>query len=149
MKPEVWGKHYWFVIHVAALKYPQNPTESDVEIYRTFYNNMWHFIPCAKCSSNYKNHLIELPVENHMKNNATLFQWTVDLHNIVNKSLKKPVISYKDALELYSNVTDDSFQPSKNEKNAMKTLIGLNIAILIIIVVYIIVISIKLSKRKF
>ena len=101
MQPELWGRHVWKSIHYIALGYPDNPTDIEAENYMIFYLNFWKVIPCKKCAVNYKQHLEELPIHNFMKNKMTLFEWTVKLHNIVNKSLNKQ-LSQNTALYFYT-----------------------------------------------
>jgi hypothetical protein len=105
MKPELWGKHLWKSIHYIALGYPEYPTEIDVQNYMNFYSDLWKVIPCQKCAINYKKHLEELPIDNFLQNKMSLFEWTVKLHNIVNKSLNKPQVSTLEALNIYTNTT--------------------------------------------
>ena len=38
-----------------------------------------------------------------LTNNETLFKWTLDIHNMVNKETGKKQMSYKDALTFYSD----------------------------------------------
>lgn len=116
MKPSIWGKHYWFVFHVVAIKYPEAPTSEDKEAFIHFYRELWRFIPCSTCSTNYIEHLKQFPVDNHLENTKDLFEWTVDFHNIVNKSLGKPRMSLHDAIEKYSQSEPDtvSAPPSDN-----------------------------------
>lgn len=103
MQPSSWGKYLWTSIHFIALGFPDNPNDDDKNNYKNFFINLGYVIPCYKCSVNYKKHLKELPITNEtLKNRHNLFKWTVDLHNIVNKELNKPLINLEDAYLLYS-----------------------------------------------
>lgn len=107
MKPDIWGKHFWYTIHFIALDYPEKPNNEDKRDFQTFFENLHKVIPCYKCSVNYVKHLNERPLEkSDLENNETLFRWTVDIHNIVNRDLKKRQISYDDAWMLYQNFDD-------------------------------------------
>lgn len=103
MQPELWGKHLWTSVHFIALGYPKNPTPEEVQYYYDFFTNLWKVIPCYKCSVNYKRHLQELPIEPYLKTKMSLFEWTVKVHNIVNKELGKQEMSLADALKLYTS----------------------------------------------
>lgn len=103
MPPEYWGKHLWFCIHIIALGYPVHPSEDDKATYKDFYENLWKVIPCYKCSVNYRRHLVELPIDEFLVSNQTLFAWTVALHNIVNKELNKPEMPLTTAQKLYTD----------------------------------------------
>lgn len=85
----VWGQYFWSVFHIVAIAYPELPSLQDKENYETFYRNFGNVLPCAKCSKNYKRHLVELPITPYLENGKTLFRWTVMIHNIVNRELGK------------------------------------------------------------
>ena len=102
MLPQLWGPHLWKSIHYIALGYPKSPKEEDMINYKFFYTNLWKFIPCMKCALNYKRHLEELPIDSFLISNSKLFEWTVELHNIVNKELGKPTMNKEVALKLYT-----------------------------------------------
>jgi hypothetical protein len=76
------------------------PTAENIEQYRQFFSNLWKVIPCEKCALNYKRHLEELPIED----NGALFEWTVKLHNIVNRELGKNEMSLSAAKTMYLTV---------------------------------------------
>jgi hypothetical protein len=101
MSPVVWGKYLWTSIHFIALGYPMEPTDQEKENYRDFFVHLWKVIPCARCAQNYKLHLEELPIDGFLDNRDVLFEWTVNLHNIVNRDLGKPLMSLDDAKKLY------------------------------------------------
>lgn len=104
MKPEIWGRHMWYSIHFIALNYPDDPSSDDIRYYKSFFENLHQVIPCYKCSVNYVKHLSERPLElSDLKNSRALFNWTVDIHNIVNKELKKPNMSHDDAWVFYND----------------------------------------------
>ena len=42
-----------------------------------------------------------------MNNSQSLFRWTVDIHNEVNKDLNKKIYSYEEAFKLYNETTID------------------------------------------
>lgn len=112
MEPKVWGKYLWTSIHFIALGYPDNPTPDDKQNYKHFYTNLWKVIPCFKCAQNYQRHLDELPIDGSLSNNMSLFKWTVDMHNIVNKELGKRVWTLDEALEKFRRIArgdDDKF----------------------------------------
>jgi hypothetical protein len=106
MEPKIWGKYVWTSLHVIALGYPDQPSEKDKANYKQFYTTFWHVIPCQKCADNYHRHLQELPpIDEHLTDSNTLFKWTVDLHNIVNKELGKRTYTYKEAHEIFARLS--------------------------------------------
>lgn len=103
MDPTIWGKHMWTTIHFIALGFPQKPSDEQKTIFKSFFENLYKVLPCNSCSEHLKNTIMnELPLyANNLSSNTELFKWTVELHNIVNKRLKKPQISFKEAENIY------------------------------------------------
>lgn len=104
MQPSIWGPYLWRAIHYIALGYPDKPDPHVKHEYRDFFLNLWKFIPCIKCSLNYKRHLHEIPnIEQYLSSPKDLFQWTWLMHNIVNKELGKQQIEFDFAYNMYTN----------------------------------------------
>lgn len=124
MLPDIWGKHMWFSIHFIAQDYPLEPTQDDVNSYKHFFENLWKVLPCYKCSVNYKRHLKELPIDQYLESRELLFAWTVELHNIVNAELGKPLMTLDEAKKKYS---DSEFNTKTIEtQKTIASLINLN-----------------------
>ena len=104
MDPEVWGPKLWFVIHTFALNYPDNPTYEDKRVMEEFFNNLKYSIPCNKCRVHYRQRLQRDPIINYLDNRQSLFKYTIDLHNQVNKSLGKKIYSYEEVNNYYLNL---------------------------------------------
>jgi hypothetical protein len=130
MKKIEWGNCMWKTIHYIPLGYPENPTENEKQNYKNFYISLGNVIPCEICREHYKKNLISLPLtDTVLLNKDNLLKWTIDLHNIVNKKLGYPILSYQDALNIiYSNNTKNN--NTKNNKL-------FNIILIIIIVFFI------------
>jgi len=104
--PPVWGPHFWKAIHYVALSYPNQPSNTDKQNYRQFFNSIQNILPCESCKKNMSSNLKLLPLEPYLDNNTKLFRWTVELHNTVNKETQKPVMPYDTARKLYLNTTE-------------------------------------------
>lgn len=102
MQPSLWGPHLWRAIHYIALGFPENPEPLIQSQYKEFYLNLWKFIPCLKCSLNYKRHLQEIaPIDDYLYSPRDLFMWTWMMHNLVNKELGKSEIDFDTAYAMY------------------------------------------------
>lgn len=101
MDPTVWGPKLWFVIHTVALNFPDNPTYEIIRQHEDFFNNLKYIIPCDKCRLHYTQRLDKNPVTKYLKDSNTLFKYTIDLHNEVNKSLDKKIYSYDEVVDIY------------------------------------------------
>jgi hypothetical protein len=146
MQPDIWGKYIWLTIHLVSIGYPKIPNDSDKTDYKEFYENLYKILPCYTCAENYKKHLLILPLSDSvLESNKTLFNWTIDMHNIVNKMLGKPIITYSKAYEMYSidiNKQNENIKQSmvqlKNhikipiENHARRICIIMNILIILI-----------------
>ena len=100
--PEVWGPHGWQFIHYVALGYPEQPTEKDKVAYKTFFESLQNVLPCQSCATHYRENLRKLPISTHLKDRESIMRWTIDIHNEVNISKGRPVVSYDTALKLYT-----------------------------------------------
>ena len=147
MKPEIWGRHLWYSIHFIALDFPEEPSTEDVRHFKSFYENLHHVIPCYKCSINYVKHLNERPLElGDLKNAKSLFKWTVDIHNIVNKELNKNSVSFDDAWAFYNNPDNFKNSSTKNISKSMIQTCCLCMCILMIIILFVFLFRGKKTK---
>ena len=107
MLPEIWGKYGWDFIHLVTVDYPLNPTDNDKQHYYQFFQNLQYILPCEKCRKQLSQHLINHPLTTSaLASRDTLVKWTIDLHNIVNRSIGKPVLSYTDAFRAISQLVN-------------------------------------------
>ena len=88
--PEVWGPFFWHTIHIVALGYPKDPTYSDKKAAKEFFESLQHLIPCSICKNHYVQHIQNKPITPSLDTREHLIQWTIDIHNEVNKVLNKP-----------------------------------------------------------
>lgn len=139
MEPKIWGKYLWTSIHIIALGYPDSPTPDDKQNYKQFYINLWKVIPCFKCAQNYQRHLDELPIDGQLSNNMSLFKWTVDMHNIVNKELGKRQWTHDEALEKFKRIArgeDEKFVSVDAKWDKLIWWVTLMLVTLLILVVF-------------
>lgn len=102
--PDVWGPHGWKFFHFVALGYPKNPTNDDKENYKTFFSIIPNILPCSICSNHYKKNLGKYPLTDEvLSDRISLLNWTIDMHNEVNKINGKKVIDYETGLNLVMN----------------------------------------------
>lgn len=94
--PETWGPSMWFMVHLIAATYPVNPTPQDKANAASFFQSLQHVLPCGGCRRGYEIILGTEPTRltpQVFASRASLFKWTVDVHNRVNEKLGKPVDS--------------------------------------------------------
>jgi len=113
MITSVWGPPLWHYLHTMSFNYPVNPTAEDKINYRNFILNLKYVLPCKYCRMNLKTNLKQLPIRIcDMKNRETFSKYVYNLHELVNKMLKKNSnLSYCDVRERYEHFrarcTDD------------------------------------------
>lgn len=111
MAPQ-WGPSVWKAMHYIALAYPKDPTPADMRHYWAFFNGLGNVIPCAYCAAHYKKHLSSLQIDSYLQD-GRLFEWTVEIHNMVNRENGKPVVSADEAFLL---LMDDDACNCSSEK---------------------------------
>ena len=101
----VWGPIAWTFLHTLSFNYPINPTPEDKIHYRDFILNLQNVLPCKYCRINLKNNLKKKPIKMcHMASRDTFSRYVYELHEVVNKMLKKPsTLSYCDVRERFEH----------------------------------------------
>jgi hypothetical protein len=101
IKATVWGPHIWKSIHYIAMAYPDRPSPMDRRRYKHFFMTLHEFIPCKTCAINYVRHVTQElpPIDRFLDSADHIFEWTVMLHNMVNKELGKPSWTVQQAKE--------------------------------------------------
>jgi hypothetical protein len=94
--PPYWGRQAWHFIHFVAYNYPLEPTEGDKVVYMNFLKSLSKVLPCPICGVHFERHMKEMPPR--LDNRKEFFEWTIDMHNEVNKMNGKPILSYDEAI---------------------------------------------------
>jgi len=90
-----WGPTIWMMIHFFAA----NLTNNKIKYYVEFIKSLIYVIPCEVCRKHLRENLKKLPlIINNKSNNYSIFEWSCNLHNIVNTQLKKKVYPYCQSL---------------------------------------------------
>ena len=116
LDPEQWGPYVWGTLHLVALGAPETIELADKPYYRNFINLFANVIPCEKCKKHLGQHLEKHPVDPALTGRDALFEWSVNLHNIVNKMLGKSEMSLDDALHHWRNVNKNGIDASLDKK---------------------------------
>jgi hypothetical protein len=103
MDPRTWGPHGWYFLHSTTFAYPDKPTKSEQNEIKRLFIEFKNTLPCITCRENYKKHLEKLPLTLKVLScKTTLVNWLIDIHNEVNKMLKKPTLTYAQAIKIHS-----------------------------------------------
>ena len=148
MEPAIWGPKLWFVIHTFALNYPDNPTYENKRVMEEFFNNLKHTIPCDKCRIHYRQRLEREPIINYLDNKESLFRYTINLHNQVNKSLGKKIYTYEEVVQVYKEQYNKESAAQEKQLSFLKRWINIkHIIAAVITLVILIPIGVYLRKK--
>lgn len=94
-----WKQNTWFMFHQITRRFD----ETHKDKYKEFFESFHHIIPCRIC----RNHFIQNSTKPGMtiqdnNNSERIFQWTIDLHNLVNKMHNKQQWDYNRASAFYN-----------------------------------------------
>lgn len=97
MHPSVWAPAMWQTIHAVALGYPETLLDLDPyrkATYRAFFISLGDVIPCAACAASYRRLILsETSSLDDALDRGTLFEWSVEVHNLINAELGKPTMT--------------------------------------------------------
>ena len=96
---DVWANPLWYMIHSCAY-YARGDQKCQL-FFKAFMSCLRYALPCPKCRKHLMENLEHFDIDKYCINTEGLFDYTVDLHNTVNKQLGKPIISLEDAKRIY------------------------------------------------
>ena len=99
MSPDVWGPIFWNAMHIVTLGYPDEPRDDEKKAVTEFFNSLKFVLPCPVCRYHYTTVLETDPVEPAVVSRTKLVEWAFNIHNIVNKELKKPEITWEQYMD--------------------------------------------------
>ena len=86
----VWGPPFWHSLHTISFNYPVKPTTEEKKYYRNYILSLQNILPCGACRKNLKTNLKHLPLTiKHMESRDTFSRYIYNLHELVNRMLKK------------------------------------------------------------
>ena len=105
MLTSVWGPALWHYLHTMSFNYPVSPTQEDKHHYRDFVLSLQNVLPCGKCRKNLTKTFRANPLTmDNMESRSTFSKYSYDLHETVNKMLKKHSgLSYEEVRERYEH----------------------------------------------
>jgi hypothetical protein len=94
-----WQQITWVFFHTIALNYNNDHRDE----YINFFDSLKTIIPCKICRNHYIQNVNNenMNINNNI-NSDKIFNWTIDLHNIVNKMHNKKIWSHEEARKYYN-----------------------------------------------
>ncbi|KAL2327577.1 hypothetical protein Fmac_021004 [Flemingia macrophylla] len=83
------GRATWTFLHTLAAQYPDNPTRQQKKDVKELVQILTRMYPCSECADHFKVVCRANPVQTG--SHAEFSGWLCHVHNIVNRSLEKPV----------------------------------------------------------
>ena len=97
----VWGPHYWFIIHTVAMTYPKIPGLTTKKRYYRFYQELPYFLPHKTSRKEFTEIIEKYPIMPYLDSKESLIKWTHFIHNKMNIKYNKPTVTYKNFYETY------------------------------------------------
>lgn len=98
-----WGNSFWFIIHYIAANLPERLNEQTQTAFIALIMCIRFLLPCEECKYHMTEYILKTDIKPFMHHGKTAFQYTWAFHNAVSSRVKKPMIQFQDALNLYTN----------------------------------------------
>ncbi|KNA16647.1 hypothetical protein SOVF_087170 [Spinacia oleracea] len=83
------GRSTWTFLHTLAAQYPERPTRQQKKDVKELMAILSRMYPCKECADHFNEVLRANPVQ--AGSQAEFSQWMCHVHNVVNRSLSKPI----------------------------------------------------------
>lgn len=97
----MWANPLWWIIHYSAYYAPKPITSEWKLAYVAFMSCLQNVLPCSICRAHIKENLPKNDIQSCFTSSDKIFEWTWKLHNTVNESLQKPLISLEECKKVY------------------------------------------------
>ena len=100
-----WQRITWIFFHTLTLNYNDEYRDKYIEFFNTFKT----IIPCKICRNHFNQNIGKdnMSIESNI-NSDRIFNWTIDLHNSVNKMNHKKIWNYEEAKKYYTENNFDN-----------------------------------------
>lgn len=93
-----WYTCFWNFLHTVAFNIDNIPH------IKLLLESLTNLIPCEKCRNKYIDFMQKNSIEEYFHRPPYgFFRWTVELHNEVNNSMHKPLMSFEEALVVWAD----------------------------------------------
>jgi hypothetical protein len=104
MQTVKWGPGLWIGLHCMTFNYPETPTQTDKDHYKTFFESLTFMLPCVYCRESYTIYIKYLPINDFLHDRFGITYWLYRIHNLVNQKLQKPMIDFIDCCIIYEKM---------------------------------------------
>jgi FAD-linked sulfhydryl oxidase len=85
------GTATWVFLHTLAAQYPDTPSSRQKRDVRNLIDILTRVYPCGECAEHFQDIVRAHPPQ--VESREALSRWTCEVHNVVNRSLGKPVFN--------------------------------------------------------
>lgn len=104
ISPDIWGPSTWTFLHLIVLSEPETLDTSRLQYYKTLFTVLQELLPCQKCRNHLTTNMGKLKDLSSIKTKRELFDWTVELHNLVNQITNKRTYELEEAFQLWDAI---------------------------------------------
>ena len=97
-----WGTQVWALIHTLCVIDFENNEPIVIKTIDAL-KNLKYCILCEPCRVEYEKEVSKLDTLDP-REHMVLFKWSVEFHNKINTRINKPIVSYEEALGLWTTV---------------------------------------------
>lgn len=134
LEPNIWGPHYWFVLHTIALTYPKNPNSVIKKKYYDFIHNLPLFLPIESIGNQFSTLIDKYPVTPYLDSRASFIRWMHFIHNKINIITGKPTIKMDEAMSNYYELYKPKAVKNDEERKKREKIIFFSITSVLIVV---------------
>ena len=108
--PNIWGPPAWAFLHLMVMSEKEPLDTARLTYYKQLYDLLTHLLPCTKCRNHLLENISKLPALTTIKTKRELFDWTTNLHNLVNSSTQKPTWTLDKSHQHWKDVAEGKKQ---------------------------------------
>ncbi len=102
--PDIWGPSTWTFLHLIAMSEQYDSDESRLVFYKDLYKLLQELLPCGKCRTHLKENMESLKSIESITSARELFDWTTELHNLVNKINNKRQYTLDESYDIWDKI---------------------------------------------
>jgi len=99
-------------------RFPEKPTDDDRLALKTYIQLFARLYPCGDCASHFQKVITKYPPQTSSRNAAA--GWACEVHNVVNKRLKKPLFDCNKIGDFYDCGCGEEDKNKKGKKAGEK-----------------------------
>jgi hypothetical protein len=96
-----WADPIWFLIHYIAANLPNKLSHQQMISFKAFIVCLRYLLPCSDCRIHMAEYISNTEIDPYLKTKDSVFYWTWNFHNSVNKRINRPMIKIEDAYVKY------------------------------------------------